>query len=215
MLHSKHTLREFDTHLNSIKIKLIKMGNLCELALFQTAQALHKRDLDLANKVIANDSEIDNYETTIDHKGITILACYSPVAGDLRYTLSIIRMASILERIGDECTNISKRTKKLIKLAEIPETRLVEPIFQKLSQFLTCILAAVDHQDFTHLKSKLTEVQPLRDECKRFTEKLMYLADISDSSIPELAELILISRSMEKIAHSQKKLIEEFLEMKD
>ena len=136
MSESSHILGNFERALNKLSDDLIKMGAQAENR-FQTAvRGLLRRDTDLCNQVLADDEEIDQFEIDIDKEGMQIIALYNPVATDLRKVVSAMKVSSNLERIADQAVGIAKRARKMNKNAEVPETRLVEPIYDLAASLL-------------------------------------------------------------------------------
>jgi phosphate transport system protein len=136
MSEGSHILGNFERALNKLSDDLIEMGSQVEHS-FQTAvRGLMRRDSDLCNQVLADDEEIDQFEIDIDKDGMQIIALYNPVATDLRKVVSAMKVSSNLERIADQAVGIAKRARKMNKNAEVPETRLVEPIYELAASLL-------------------------------------------------------------------------------
>ncbi len=109
----QHLHRQFDTDLNEIRSKLLEMGGKVEKMLIDAVSALLERDSSLADRVIAYDHEINRMEMEIDEKCLEVLAMRQPAARDLRFITLALKIVTDLERIGDQCCNIGKRTKEL------------------------------------------------------------------------------------------------------
>jgi phosphate transport system protein len=92
---------------------LLEMGGKVELMISGSVKALTERDSSLATRIIAMDHEINRYEVEIDEKCLEILALRQPTACDLRFITMAMKIVTDLERIGDKCTNIAKRARKL------------------------------------------------------------------------------------------------------
>ncbi len=109
-MNSGHILSAFDTDLERIQSHMLRMGGLVETALHDAMTALEKGDLELAAKVRSEDQAIDDLEEEIRQEVERVIALRSPTAGDLRTVLSVLTMASTLERCGDYARNMAKRT---------------------------------------------------------------------------------------------------------
>ena len=107
---SEHTVKAFDEELGALKTMLSQMGGLAEEQLDNAIDALLRRDIALADRVIQNDGKIDILERQIEEKAILTIAKRQPMARDLREIIVAIRVASDLERIGDLAKNTAKRT---------------------------------------------------------------------------------------------------------
>ena len=106
---AEHIVSSFDDDLNILSDKLAEMGGLCEKLVGESVEALIKRDIPLARRVIDWDRSIDRLQHDIEEAGIKTIAKRSPVAVDLRQVVGALRIANDLERIGDLAKNIAKR----------------------------------------------------------------------------------------------------------
>ena len=122
MPNATHIASAFDRDLESIQATIMKMGGLVEAALLDAAEALERRDTDLAEKVRAGDRAIDALEERINADAARVIALRAPAATDLRTVLTVIRIAGNLERCGDYAKNLAKRTGVLAQMAEIDGT---------------------------------------------------------------------------------------------
>jgi phosphate transport system protein len=116
-MEREHYSRQFDTELNEIREKLLEMGGNVELMINDALKALVERDSDLAEKVIAFDHKINRLEMEIDERCLEVLARRQPAARDLRFITLALKIVTDLERMGDQCRNIGKRT---LELNELP-----------------------------------------------------------------------------------------------
>jgi len=107
---SDHISKAYDQDIADLKIQLAEMGGLAEEQLANAIMALSKRDIVLADEVIANDDKLDELERRIEEKAILTIAKRQPVALDLREIMVAIRICSDIERIGDLAKNTAKRT---------------------------------------------------------------------------------------------------------
>jgi phosphate transport system protein len=108
-LADHHIVSSFDDDLNALSDKLAEMGGLCEKLVGDSVEALIKRDIPLARRVIEWDRRIDRLQHEIEEASIRTIAKRAPVAIDLRQVVAALRIASDLERIGDLAKNIAKR----------------------------------------------------------------------------------------------------------
>jgi len=106
---SEHTIRAFDADLEELSRMVAEMGGLAEKEIADSVMALARRDLDLAQRVIALDPSIDALQRTIEEKAILTIARRQPMAVDLRDIVGSLRVSNDLERIGDHAKNIAKR----------------------------------------------------------------------------------------------------------
>lgn len=109
-MSNDHIVSSFDTDLSRLDNMIAEMGGLAESQLARSIEALCKRDIEAAERIIPADKKIDALEEEIYEYIVKLLALRQPVADDLRIVISAIKISSVIERIGDYAKNISKRT---------------------------------------------------------------------------------------------------------
>jgi phosphate transport system protein len=105
----EHTIKAFDVDLQALARMVAEMGGLAEKEIADSIMALARRDLDLAQRVIALDPSVDALQRAIEEKAILTIARRQPMAVDLRDIVGSLRVSNDLERIGDHAKNIAKR----------------------------------------------------------------------------------------------------------
>jgi phosphate transport system protein len=113
MTMSEHTMKAFDADLQDLTRVVAEMGGLAERQIANSVEALDKRDLTLAQRVITDDIKIDALQREIEEKAILTIARRQPMAVDLREIVGALRISNDLERIGDLAKNIAKRVAAL------------------------------------------------------------------------------------------------------
>jgi phosphate transport system protein len=106
---SDHTIKAFDVDLQELARKVAEMGGLAEKQIADSVSALARRDITLAQRVMALDPQIDALQREIEEKAILTIARRQPMAVDLREIVGALRVSNDLERIGDLAKNIGKR----------------------------------------------------------------------------------------------------------
>ncbi len=104
-----HIVKSFDQDLAELDRLVAEMGGLAENLLADAFSALERRDPGLAERAIASDRTIDLLERQIQERAIVMIARRQPLANDLRHVMTVLKIASDLERIGDLAKNIAKR----------------------------------------------------------------------------------------------------------
>jgi phosphate transport system protein len=104
-----HTARAFDIDLQDLSRMVAEMGGLAEKQIGDAVDALAKRDIALAQRIVAQDLRIDTLQREIEERAILTIARRQPMAVDLRDIVAALRVANDLERIGDLAKNIGKR----------------------------------------------------------------------------------------------------------
>jgi phosphate transport system protein len=109
----QHTLTAFDEDMNHLRGMISEMGGRAEAAINGAMAALMNHDLAGAAKVVADDKYIDALEHEIEKLAVQIIALRAPMADDLREVVAALKIASVVERIGDYAKNIAKRIEQL------------------------------------------------------------------------------------------------------
>jgi len=120
MQKDPHIARAFDRDLEAVQALVLKMGGLVEAALLDAAEALEARDDELATAIRTGDKAIDALEEQINIEAARIIALRAPTAGDLRTVLTVMKIATSLERCGDYAKNLAKRSVVLSQMPPIP-----------------------------------------------------------------------------------------------
>lgn len=201
--------------LEDIKKDLIFMANEVEDSLYKALKALENQDVQLAKEVSKADKKINYQEVEIENKILNLMALQQPVATDLRFLISAIKMNNDLERIGDHTKNIAKSAKKI---ADKPYMPAVEGVI-KLGKLCRHILKDAV-QAFINQNSELAlELRERDKEIDQLYKKIYgdILIAIEDKHHDTLqgVELINVSKHIERIADLSKNLAEELIFMKD
>lgn len=114
--------RHFDEELEGLHQDILKMGIMAQEAIFKSVEALKNRDKRQAQEIIDTDDKVDAWELEIDEKCIDLIACHQPMAGDLRFITTGMKINAELERIADLAVDISQR------VLEIAEKPLLKPL---------------------------------------------------------------------------------------
>lgn len=111
-----HIASAFDRDLEGIQALIMKMGGLVEEQITSAVQSLEERDVERAERVRERDKHIDQLEDDVNTEAARVIALRAPTAMDLRVVLSVMKISSNLERIGDYSKNIAKRTGILVQM---------------------------------------------------------------------------------------------------
>src|SRR3989339_527241 len=195
-----HIVKSFDSDLSRLDAIIAEMGGLAERQLADAVEALVRRDIELAQKVIDGDKRIDELESTIDNLTIRVLALRQPMAEDLRVVIVALKMAANLERIGDYAKNVAKRT--LILATMDPVGNATQSLQRMASQVQAMIKNVLDAYG-AHDIDKADDVR-LRDEevdlmhTSLFRELLTYMME-DPRNITACTHLLLIAKNVERI----------------
>ena len=142
-------MNHLETEIQSLKNNVVEMWHLVNSQLDKSQKVLTDFDKNLCQNIKVNEKMVDTFELMIDKDCENILALYSPVAIDLRFVLSVLKVNYNLERIGDYASGISKLVNDLenpIK-EELFSSTKVELMFNLCKELLKESLASFEHEN--------------------------------------------------------------------
>jgi phosphate transport system protein len=133
--------RHLDDELNELRDRVLLLGGEAEHALERAMYALSERDNEAAREVLEHDDEIDRLEVEVDRQCIDVIALRQPAARDLRFVISVAKMAPILERVADHASNIARA---VINLNLEPELKQNVDLLRMGEHAVNMLHAALD-----------------------------------------------------------------------
>ena len=206
--------RHFDEELKDLNQSVLKMGIFAEEAIRNSIEALKNRDRELAGSVIENDTSIDKLELVIDEKCIDLIARHQPIAKDLRFITTGMKINAELERIADIAVDIAQR------VLEIVDKPLLKPLIDipKLTAVAqNMVKMAVDSfvKGDIELARKVILSDNQADKLRNLISKELiedYMAK-DPSTAPRAVQLLLIARFLERICDHTTNIAEDVIYM--
>lgn len=206
--------RHIDQELKELNNEILKMGAYAEEAIFKSVEALKNRGTELAKSVIDNDVNVDRLELIIDEKCVDLIARYQPMAKDLRFITTGMKINTELERIADIAVDIAQRTleivdKPLLKpLVDIPKLTTVAQNMVKM---------AIDSfiKGDIELAKKVLFSDSQADTLRNIIQKELiedYMVK-DGSTAPRAVQLLLITRFLERICDHATNIAEDVIYM--
>ena len=195
----EHTSKHYEQQLRELKNKLLLMSHKAEQMISDAIRALVERKLTLAEDVINRDDELDRLEIEVDDLCYAILALEQPVARDLRFIATAMKIVKDIERIGDIAVNIAERSRELIQEPELK--RLVDlPIMAEAAQkILKESLDAFVNSDADLAEKVITNDNVVDDLYEQiFRELLTYMLE-DPRAISRAIKLIFIAKHLERV----------------
>jgi len=192
--------RQFDEELKKLKEKLMQMASLTEESISLAVRSLKDRKEELAQKVFKGEEAVNILDVEIDNLGLQLLALRQPMAVDLRFISSAMRIAVELERIADLSVNIAERVLDLLKvpllkpLIDIP--RMAELAQNMVKDSIDAFINR-DDELARNVCERDDEVDDLNDQI--FRELLTYMIQ-DPTTIKRAVDLILVARHLERMA---------------
>ena len=143
----EHTVKAFDEDITRLRGLIAEMGGLAEVAIGESMEALVRGSEDLATQVVARDKRIDILEQEVDKLAVRIIALRAPMADDLREVIAALKIAGMLERIGDYAKNIAKRAGKIDGRQKFEPLTLIPAMAEIAGEMVHDVLTAYAARD--------------------------------------------------------------------
>jgi phosphate transport system protein len=206
-------MRHFDELLEQLRDKLLRMSELVQSAIHDSARSIREKDLSLAERVLKGESQINQMELEIDALATSLLALEQPVAADLRFITAATKINNNLERIGDLAQNVAERAQALIHESRV-EVRV--DIFQLADLVESMVERALDafvRKDPQQARRVLLSddgVDALRDS---IFAQLITCMKKNSQAVQYSVDLMFAARSLERIADHATNIAESVLYM--
>ena len=195
----EHTVKAFDDEIGQLRGHIAEMGGRAEAAITRAMDALVKRNLDLARKVIEDDKAIDRLETEVEKLAVRIIALRAPMADDLRDVVAALKIAAVLERIGDYGKNIAKRAGALEGRRKIEPLSLLPSMAQVAVEMVHDVLNAFAARDAA-LAVEVNERDRVVDDFYNsiFRTLVTFMVE-NPQSIGNAAHLLFVAKNLERV----------------
>jgi len=192
--------RPFDEELKSFKEKLLEMASRAEEQIGLAVRGLKDRKVEMACEVLEKEEVINRLDIEIDQMSMRLLALRQPMATDLRFITSAMKIGGDLERIGDLAVNIAERTMDLLKHPELKPLIDIPRMAELARKMVRDALNAFVNGDADLAQDvcqRDDQVDQLNDQI--FRELLTFMM-ADPTTIPRAVDLILVGRHLERIA---------------
>jgi phosphate transport system protein len=188
----------FHQQLAELKDKLLAMAALSQQALEFSVEAYLARDMALCNHVLEIEEAINAAETTVDEMAYELLAKEQPMAIDLRFILSVIKINGDLERIGDQAANIAERAQLLKNTPEISLPVDIQTMGEKAGVMIRTAIQALLEADAKMAETVLSMDDEVDDMNKVVQAELVDMMQQHPQFSVQALNAILISRNLER-----------------
>jgi phosphate transport system protein len=206
----EHTSKRYDAELEAVRSRVLQMGGLVETQITAAIEALSTGNLQLAEQTIADDHRVNALEVRIDEDCAHIIARRQPAAQDLRMIMTVIKMITDLERIGDEAEKIARMT-KLIYASD----RLLLPRFADIKvaagyalEMLKKALDAFARVDVTEAAAVVKQDRLLDEQFRGIMRQLITHMMEDPRTISTSIEILFVAKALERIGDHSKNMSE-------
>lgn len=201
-------MNSLDKEIETLRENVVRMGSIVEKMLYQTLEALKKRNLDLAIDTIKKDDLVDDYHWNIEGRCINLLALYQPIAKNLRIIASTMKIIKDLERIGDYSVDIAKFSSNLLKnFFELP-WKEVFSLGELTENMISEVLKAYFKPDLNSLEKLSLKYKEINSKYQEILYNMILEIQKNPKNTQEIIQLIMISRYLERIADHITNMIE-------
>jgi phosphate transport system protein len=192
--------RHLERDLDHLSKELLTMGAMVEEAINKALRALSHRHQDLAREVAQGDDAINEKENQIEEECLKILALYQPVATDLRFIITALKVNNDLERMGDQAVNLAERAERLASLDPIPPPDSFDRLVSTVQKMVRESLDSLVNMD-AGLARHVCQMDDDVDEINANTfTGMQALMQRDPSTIERAVNTISVSRHLERIA---------------
>lgn len=205
--------KKFDEEVESLKLRVAEMGDLAREMVHSAIQSLTDRDLSAIRLVNSLEQRVDRGQVEVDDEVVRLMTVFGPVALDLRFVLMTTRINTEIERIADQAVNMCENVQLLLREPPLKEIVDLPRMADVAGGMVRDSLRA--YQDFDSALARTVirtdgEVDALNDRV--FRELLDSMSQAPEKITPCVA-LILIARSLERIADHATNIAEEVIYM--
>lgn len=196
---AEHTVKAFDEDITRLRGLVAEMGGLAELSIAEAMDALVSGNEDMAAGVIARDKRIDQLESEVDRLAVRVLALRAPMADDLREVIASLKIAGVIERIGDYAKNIAKRVGHIEGRKRFEPLTLLPVMNEMAGDMVHDVLTAFAARDpvaAAEVVQRDTKVDAFYDSV--FRNFVSYMVE-NPATISSVAQLMFVARNIERI----------------
>ena len=208
-----HTSKTVDQALTELRTHAVEMGGLVIDQVGSAVRALLERDGALAERVLAREPSINDYESRIDRESLTFIALHQPVASDLRVARAISRAALELERVGDESKKIARFALKIGAVASHDPVAAVARSLRHMATLsaaqLRSAVRALDEADPVQAREVLARDKELDDEFASALRQLMSFVMEDQQFLRATVDTVFALKGLERIGDHAKNIAEQ------
>jgi phosphate transport system protein len=198
-MSAAHTVKAFDDDLDQLRATISQMGGLAEAAISESMRALVQRDTEAADRVIGADAKIDQLESEIEKHAVQIIALRAPMADDLRDVIAALKIASVVERIGDYAKNIAKRVHVIGESQNIEPLSLLPEMGRIAGEMVHNVLDAFAARDAQKAVAVCERDRAVDDFYNSIFRTLLTFMMENPHNITPATHLLFIAKNLERI----------------
>jgi len=191
--------RHLDEELDTLRATVLRLGGEAEAALVRAMHALTGRDTAAAREVLEHDDDIDQLEVEVDRQCVDIFALRQPAARDLRFVMSVAKMAPVLERIADHACNIARAAVDLDTEPELKDLSRLLQMGKIASSMLSGALDAFTKNDAAAAREVIKRDAEINDLYNQIFHDLIEMMAKEPATATRDARLLFVAKHLERI----------------
>lgn len=195
----EHTVKAFDEDITRLRGLITEMGGLAEVAIQEALDALVRGDQDLAQKVVDRDKKLDALEMEVDKLAVRVIALRAPMADDLREVIAALKIAGVVERIGDYSKNIAKRVGSIDGRERFEPLTLLPAMAELASEMVHDVLTAYAARDADLAREVIAADEKVDAFYNSIFRNLVSHMVENPATISSAAQLLFVARNIERI----------------
>ncbi|MXO85172.1 phosphate signaling complex protein PhoU [Altererythrobacter aurantiacus] len=195
----EHTVKAFDEDITRLRGLIAEMGGLAEVSIQEAIEAIVRGDVELGKKVVARDKKIDVLEAEVDTLSVRVIALRAPMADDLREVIAALKIAGVVERIGDYAKNIAKRVDRIEQRSRFEPLTLIPAMAEVAAEMVHDVLTAYAARD-PDLALDVIQADEKVDAFydSIFRNLVSHMVE-NPATISSAAQLLFVARNIERI----------------
>ena len=189
----------FNEKLNTLREEVLRLGALVEEALLKGTGALKTKNLELAETVIQGDAAINSLQLRLEDEIVTIIATDQPVARDLRLLVSMLKIVSNLERMGDHAVHLAKAAVRFRNEPYVIPIDFLEKMATLGVAMVHDVISAFMDGDEAWAREIAQHDAAIDDLHKQVVDRILKVMREDGNSVEQAARLLLIARFLERL----------------
>lgn len=210
MVNSEHTSRQYDAELESVRDRVLQMGELVANQVRLAVAALAKGGTASIDRIIADDHRVNALEVAIDESCSHIIVRRQPTAGDLRIVMMVIKTITDLERIGDEAKKIALTARRLKHRQglTLPRFNKINHVAKLTLDMLLKSLDAFANLDISAVTQVVRQDEQVDEEFRNIMRYLATFMMEDPRTISSALEILFVAKAIERIGDHAKNMSE-------
>lgn len=190
---------KFDEQLHLLNQEMMQMGSMIEDSIQKAINALIDQNVELAKKIMDNDTQIDHEQKKIENLCFNLLMQQQPVAKDLRVISAAMKMVTDMERIGDHAADISEMTILMSKTKYIPNLEHINRMASETVQMLIRSIEAYVEKDMNKAVDVIASDDVVDDLFDKNKAELIEQIQREPQSAESAADMLMVAKYFERI----------------